>query len=101
MTERGGNRYFTYLLIAPVKIGLFLGAMVSSPFSAFLGKSTLQYCCMPLPYNKSQFCTPWQVVIPWYSGAIQQPSDLATHFYSSFNSHQFTVAEVSFRCRSP
>ena len=40
MTERGGNRYFTYLLIAPVKIGLFLGAMVSSRYSAFWRKST-------------------------------------------------------------
>ena len=36
-----------------------------------------------------------KVVIPWYTGAISNPSDLKDYFYASFNTHQFSVIEVS------
>ena len=34
------------------------------------------------------------MVIPWYTGAISNPSDLKNYFYASFNTHQFSVVEV-------
>ena len=36
-----------------------------------------------------------KVVIPWYTGAISNPSDLKNYFHASFNTHQFSVIEVS------
>ena len=35
-----------------------------------------------------------QVVIPWYTGAISNPSDLKDYFFTSFHTHQFSVIEV-------
>ena len=74
MVEKGGSRYFVYLIISPVKIALFLGAMVGT-----IKNESLHFL---------------QVVIPWYTGAISSPSDLTTHFSASFGTHQFSVIEV-------
>ena len=30
MVEKGGSRFFVYLIISPIKIALFLGAMVGT-----------------------------------------------------------------------
>ena len=35
-----------------------------------------------------------KVMIPWYTGAISNPSDLKDYFFTSFHTHQFSVIEV-------
>ena len=40
-------------------------------------------------------CSSIKVMIPWYTKAISNPSDLKDYFFESFNTHQFSVLEVT------
>ena len=70
------------MIISPIKIGIFLGAAVCISRRRKFFKMVSSYSSL-------------KVVIPWYTESISNPSDLKDYFFESFNTHQFSVLEVT------
>ena len=71
------------MIISPIKIGIFLGAAVCISRRRKFFKLVSSYSSL-------------KVVIPLYiTKVISNPSDLKDYFFESFNTHQFSVLEVT------
>ena len=71
------------MIISPIKIGIFLGAAVCISRRRKFFKMVSSYSSL-------------KVVIPLYiTKVISNPSDLKDYFFESFNTHQFSVLEVT------
>ena len=71
------------MIISPIKIGIFLGAAVCISRIRKFFKMVSSYSSI-------------KVVIPLYiTESISNPSDLKDYFFESFNTHQFSVLEVT------
>ena len=71
------------MIISPIKIGIFLGAAVCISRRRKFFKMVSRYSSL-------------KVVIPLYiTESISNPSDLKDYFFESFNTHQFSVLEVT------
>ena len=71
------------MIISPIKIGIFLGAAVCISRRRKFFKMVSSYSSL-------------KVVIPLYiTKTISNPSDLKDYFFESFNTHQFSVLEVT------
>ena len=71
------------MIISPIKIGIFLGAAVCISRRRKFFKMVSSYSSL-------------KVVIPLYiTKVISSPSDLKDYFFESFNTHQFSVLEVT------
>ena len=71
------------MIISPIKIGIFLGAAVCISRRRTFFKMVFSFSSL-------------KVVIPLYiTKVISNPSDLKDYFFESFNTHQFSVLEVT------